>query len=90
MSDDAAPELMCALFFSRASTFSAKAMPLLLTSVMASTPSRSNHCRATFRPTSALFWWSACRISTLKPLAVPKSCTAWRAAATAPGPVMSR
>ena len=87
---DAAALFRWTLFFSRASPLMAMAMALLLTSRIASTP-WSNHCRATFTPTSGLFWWSACRISTLRPrAAAPKSCTACRATTTTFGPLMSR
>ena len=90
-SAEAAPLFRWTLFFSRTSPFTAMAMALLFTSRMASTPSRSNHCRATFMPTSGLFWWSAWRISTVRPrAAAPKSCAACRASTTQFGPLMSR
>jgi hypothetical protein len=89
-SADAAALFRWTLFFSRAKPLIAMAMALLFTSRIASTPP-SNHCRATFMPTSALFWWSAWRISTGRPrAAAPKSCTACRAMTTTFGPLMSR
>ncbi len=59
------------------------------TSQIMSTPSLSIHLRAMLAPISALFWWSANRMSTSKPWS-PKSCTAWRAQITEVMPVVSR
>ena len=80
---------MWTLFFSRQMSFAASATEEVATSTRQSTPSRSNHCRATLEPTSGRFCWSAKTTSTLKPRG-PKSCTAWRAAATEVAPVTSR
>ena len=89
-SEEAPPLFRWTLFFSCASLVTARAMALLFTSRMASTP-WSNHWRAMLTPTSALFWWSAWMISTVMPrAAAPKSCTAWRAVTTQFGPLMSR
>ncbi len=86
----AAPELMKALFFSRVTWLMASATEEVGTSKIASTPSRSYHCRAIEAPTSGLFWWSAATISTFRPFsAALKSSTANRAAATEPSPEMS-
>ena len=60
-------------------------------STKASTPWRSIHSRAIEDAMSALFWWSAERISTLSPAhsAFRQSSTAMRVATTDPLPVMS-
>ncbi len=68
--------------------FMASATALLDTSRTRSTPSRSNHWRAIWLPTSALFWWSPTSTSTAKPRAAgPNSSTAWRTQATEVAPV---
>ena len=88
-SEVAAVLLMWTLFFSRQMSFTASATEEVVTSRITSTPSRSIHWRAMLEPTSGLFWWSANRISTLKPRG-PKSCTAWRAQTAEDWPEMSR
>src|SRR5918997_3756108 len=67
-SDEAAPELMKILFFSRVTWLTASATEEVGTSRITSTPSVSYHWRATLEPTSGLFWWSADTMSTLMPL----------------------
>ena len=74
--------------FSLAMEFIASATALLETSRTTSTPSRSNHCRAIWLPTSALFWWSPTSNSTAKPRAAgSNSSIAWRTQATEVAPV---
>ena len=85
--DVAAPVTMVILFFSLPSACTASATEEFRFSTVMSTPSRSNHCWVTFLAMSGLFWWSALTTSMFLPkILPPKSCTARRAAAKAPGP----
>jgi hypothetical protein len=52
----AGPDIRNGTFLSREISCTASATAELGTSAMASTPSRSIHCRVTEAPTSALFW----------------------------------
>ena len=74
-------------FFSRDRPWTASATDEVVNSMIASTPSRSYHCRAMPEAMSGLFWWSAARISIGTPSTLPpKSSTAIRAASTEPWP----
>src|SRR5687768_16990389 len=66
-SELAAEETRKALPLSRVIWLTASATPEFGTSTITSTRSASYHCRAICEPTSALFWWSAEMISTLRP-----------------------
>ena len=74
-------------FLSLDRPWTARATEEVVSSMIASTPSRSYHCRAIAEAMSGLFWWSAVRISigTL-PILPPMSSTAMRAASTEPWP----
>ncbi len=75
--------------FSRITWLTASATAEFGTSTTAATPSRSTQARATAAPMSALFWWSANRISTFGapgPAAAMKSSAAICAATTEPRP----
>src|SRR5713226_6096220 len=74
-SDDAAEETMNALPLSRVIWLTASATPELGTSRMRSTFSASYHWRASWEPTSALFWRPASTLSTLRPSQVTPSPT---------------
>ena len=82
-----AEPLTFTLFSCLATSDTASATAEFGTSRIMSTPSRSNHWRASAEPTSGLFWWSAKMISTLSfvfGLAFMKSSSAMRAAMTEP------
>ena len=87
---EAAPVMSTALSLPSATELTAKAIAVLFTSAMASTPSSPNHCRAMEEATSALRRWSAVFISTVKPC-----CSGWKssmaclAASTVVGPELS-
>src|SRR4051812_15821582 len=71
----------------RARSWTASAIAELVISAIACTPSTSNHFRVIERALSVLFWWSAERISILRPRTVPpKSAAAILAASTDPTP----
>ena len=68
-------------FFSLVSCWTPSATEEVVSSMIASTPSRSYHCRARLEAMSGLFWWSAVTTSTgLSRTLPPKSSTAMRAA----------
>ncbi len=83
----AAPLLRKAVSLSEVTCCTASATEEVGTSTITSTPSSSIHWRATFEPTSGLFWWSADSTSIGMSLTLPpKSSTAILAASTEPGP----
>ena len=81
--------LMCSLLRALATPATARPTEEVGTSMITSTPSRSNHWLASWAPRSGLFWWSALMTSTLKPLEANSS-TAICTAATEEVPPVSR
>ncbi len=77
----AAPVVMVIFFFSLDRPWTASATEEVVSSMIASTLSRSYHCRAMPEAMSGLFWWSAETSSIGAPSTVPpKSSTAILAA----------
>ncbi len=84
------PERSVIRFFSAATGITASAVELETRSAIASTFSSSNHFRAAFEATSALFWWSELTMTIGLPSTLPpKSSAAICAATTEPGPARS-